>query len=183
MKFTLVIPSVNTVDLVKNCLDSYRRFHEGEDHEIVVVDDGSDETTRNLLRTYVEGIGGKFLFNEVNSGFIKTVNKGMRAGTGDNFILVNNDIVFTQNVTKKFKESFEADEKIGIVDVNEFANSLAQQSIPDIVMTFSYYADKAMSVVDDEFLNSMTRRIVTLIVYLQQTQFDTHPSSYCNNLQ
>lgn len=47
-----------------------------------------------------------------------------------------------------------------LVDVNEFASSLAQQSIPDIVMTFSYYADKAMSVVDDEFLNSMTRKSV-----------------------
>lgn len=122
MKLSFVIPTVNHFKMLfDECVSSLQE-HMGSGHEIIVVDDGSTvakDGTEGPLREKIaercEELGVRFFYNDQNSGFSKTVNKGIREATGDIITIVNNDVVMTQDVSKKIVESFELDEKIGIV--------------------------------------------------------------------
>lgn len=121
MKLSFVIPTVNQYNMLfDDCIDSLVKHH-GSEHEIIVVDDGStisqDGTPGPLpekIKAECERRGITFLSNEENSGFAKTVNKGIRASSGDVVVIVNNDVQFTQNVAAPMIESFRMDSKIGI---------------------------------------------------------------------
>jgi GT2 family glycosyltransferase len=123
MKLSFVIPTVNQYKLLfDQCVSSFRQHH-GDEHELIVVDDGStafqDRTpivgsAQKMVEEECLRRGVKFLKNDVNSGFAVTVNKGIRAATGDIITVINNDIKFTHSITKGIVESFSKDEKIGI---------------------------------------------------------------------
>lgn len=122
MKLSFVIPTVNQFKMLfDDCIDSFMKFN-GAEHEVIVVDDGStvsQDRTPSPLRPKIqeecEKRGIKFLYNENNSGFPITVNKGIKAATGDIITVVNNDIKFFENVTNPILKSFEKDPQVGIV--------------------------------------------------------------------
>lgn len=114
MKFSLVIPTVKQITMLFECIESFMRHH-GRDHEIIIVDDGSDQGTQHIIKSRGEALGCKVILNEKNSGFPTTVNKGIRASSGDIVIAVNNDILFTRPILKYIEQDFNRDEKIGIV--------------------------------------------------------------------
>lgn len=115
MKISYVVPTVNQVKMVFDaCLGSFHKYHPGN-HEIIIVDDGSPAHIQSQVASEAVSRQYTFLKNDKNSGFSVTVNKGIRAATGDAVVVVNNDIVFTQEIESKFSESFEADSKTGIV--------------------------------------------------------------------
>lgn len=115
MKVSIVIPTLNSISMVINdCIGTFEKFH-GKGHEIIVVDDGSDASTCQQLAQFCSSRGYTFLHNEVNSGFSKTVNRGISAASGDIVVLLNNDIQFIQPILEPLVEAFKADEKIGIV--------------------------------------------------------------------
>lgn len=45
-----------------------------------------------------------------------------------------------------------------IVNMDEFCDDLVQNQVPEIVMAFSYFSDKAMKSVSDDFLTGMTKK-------------------------
>lgn len=115
MKFSFVVPTINTFDMLfRDCIDTFKE-HNGNDHEIIVVDDGSDQKMQSRIAQECMEKGYKFLFNTENSGFSKTVNKGMKAATGDVIVLLNNDVRFIQNVTAQIEKAFNLHPKVGIV--------------------------------------------------------------------
>lgn len=115
MKFSVIVPSINSFDMLfRDCIDTFKEFN-GSDCEIIIVDDGSEQTLQSRIAQECLSKGYKFLFNEQNLGFPKTVNKGMRAATGDCIILCNNDVRFIQNVLDPIKKAFELHPKVGIV--------------------------------------------------------------------
>lgn len=113
MKLSMIIPTVNQVNMLFNCVDSFIQ-HNGKDHEIIVVDDGSMKDIRIQVQHGCKARNIKFLYNEVNSGFAHTVNKGIKEACGDVVTLLNNDLTFTQNITEPIIDSFKRDPKVGI---------------------------------------------------------------------
>lgn len=114
MKFSFIIPAHEYVELTKQCLTSFF-VHHGKNHELIVVDDGSKPETKEFTKSMCAEMGVKFLSNDHNLGFAKTVNKGLRAATGDVLVLTNNDVIFTRPVTEPMERAFLSDPKIGIV--------------------------------------------------------------------
>jgi GT2 family glycosyltransferase len=90
MKVSIVIPVYNQLRMTIDCLqDVYKTY--GVDFEVIVVDDGSKEPIYKAIPKMFSTVN--MLKNEVNSGFAKTVNKGIRAATGDAVCLLNNDVI------------------------------------------------------------------------------------------
>jgi GT2 family glycosyltransferase/ADP-heptose:LPS heptosyltransferase len=122
MKFSFVIPSICHGEraqetfrmLFQDCISTLVALN-GSDHEIILVDDGSPQRMQSQIAQECIRRGVKLLINQENQGFPRTVNKGMRAATGDIVVLVNNDIKFTHNVVEPFKKAFAVNQKIGIV--------------------------------------------------------------------
>ena len=85
---SIVIPTWNGAHLLELALGSLRR-QELQDFEIIVVDNGSVDGTRNFLQEHHPEV--QFIPFEENRGFAAAVNAGIQAAAGDIVVLMNND--------------------------------------------------------------------------------------------
>jgi len=97
MKISVVIPTYNRWDLVKNCVDSILRSIDMTDVEIIVSSNGCTDNTPINVRAQYYGKNVYCVHWHQPLGYPKAVNMGMSAATGDIVILLNNDTVFLDN--------------------------------------------------------------------------------------
>ncbi|MCB9472843.1 MAG: glycosyltransferase [Candidatus Delongbacteria bacterium] len=88
-RLSIVIPVYNQCELTRACLESIRRQTSG-DVEIVVVDNGSTDGTRELLASQPDIL---VVHHPLNLGFARACNAGVRQASGELVVLLNNDTV------------------------------------------------------------------------------------------
>lgn len=99
---SIIIINYNSNELLKDCLDSFYKTADGYTFEMIVVDN-SDE--RYNAKPIVEQYPcTKFIKNEVNLGFSLANNKGIEAAEGKYILILNNDVIFTENTLKVLKD-------------------------------------------------------------------------------
>jgi len=86
---SLIIPVHNRAELTLTCLQSLAMRQNTIPLEIIIVDNGSTDETRQLLRR-VRGL--RVIRNQTNLGFPKAVNQAAIQATGRFLILLNNDV-------------------------------------------------------------------------------------------
>lgn len=94
-KVSVIILVYNHADLSKISIDSVLERSKYPNLELILVDNKSDEETVKMMRTYAGIKHVKLIFNQVNYGFAKGNNIGMKKSTGDYLILLNNDVRVT----------------------------------------------------------------------------------------
>jgi GT2 family glycosyltransferase len=93
VKVSFIIPLYNCLPLTQAMLESLQAtLPPNLPHEIVLVDDGSTDGTRDWLDT-LHGEAFKVLLNERNLGYAASNNRAVKAATGDVLVLLNNDLV------------------------------------------------------------------------------------------
>jgi GT2 family glycosyltransferase len=98
------------------CLESIFRSTGNEDYEIVVVDNNSSDGTPAYLKELAKRESRvKLVLNASNRGFAGGNNDGIRAASGNCFILLNNDIQVTDGWLTKLRESLQNDHSIGLI--------------------------------------------------------------------
>ncbi len=92
MKLSVVIPAYNEERTIEEIIRRIQAVSLGAlEKEIVVVDDGSRDRTREI----VKGIPGiRYIFHEKNLGKGGAVKTGFREGTGDIFIVQDADLEY-----------------------------------------------------------------------------------------
>jgi GT2 family glycosyltransferase len=110
---SIVIPSVNGLMLLRRCVASIRRHTDPErtPFEIIVADDGSADATAEWCAD--EGLA--FVRLPETSGFPRACNKGMRMASGDQLLLLNNDVVATPRWLDNLLDALHASDEIGAV--------------------------------------------------------------------
>ena len=92
MKLSVVIPAYNEARTVAETIQRVKTVDlAGLDLEIVVVDDGSKDQTREVLKT-IPGI--RVVLHERNSGKGAAVKSGFRAATGDVVLIQDADLEY-----------------------------------------------------------------------------------------
>jgi GT2 family glycosyltransferase len=86
---SIIIPAWNGAAFIAPCLRSLRECT-ALPFEVIVVDNGSQDDTVALVRTFADA---RLITNPHNTGFAHAVNQGLHAATGEVFILMNQDIV------------------------------------------------------------------------------------------
>jgi glycosyltransferase involved in cell wall biosynthesis len=87
MKISIITTWMNgAADL----LPDFARATEGA--EVVIVDNGSQETDAAALKAFCKAQGGVYIRNEHNAGFAAANNQGYAAATGDVIVFLNSDI-------------------------------------------------------------------------------------------
>jgi GT2 family glycosyltransferase len=89
---SIVIPVYNKYNFTKSCLNDL--LHLPEDHEIIVVDNGSTDETQQSLDGNKEIV---YYRNSENLGFAKACNIGYHLATAPNVLFLNNDIRVKDN--------------------------------------------------------------------------------------
>lgn len=112
--WTVVIPTIGSVEKVVECVSSCRKFATGRRVQFVVVDDGCpDPMVREVLREASEELSFELRFNHQNLGFSAAVNRGLRGARGRFALVCNNDIQFDRPWPEAAETAF-ADPKVGI---------------------------------------------------------------------
>jgi len=88
---SVIIVTWNSQDYIRPCLDSL--FSQNQDLEIIVVDNGSQDSTLCILREY--GARITVIDNQSNLGFARAVNQGLKLAAGDFILLLNPDTILT----------------------------------------------------------------------------------------
>jgi len=99
MLLSIIIPVFNESKLVTTLLDQVRAvgFPGGIDREILIVDDGSTDGTREMLRGYIRECGEisvRYYEHEKNQGKGAAVRTGMSHADGDILIIQDSDLEY-----------------------------------------------------------------------------------------
>ena len=94
--FSVIVPIKNQYKIVMKCLASLERHY--KDSEIIIIDDGStEENTINFLKEFCEKNNWILKRNETSLGHTKACEIGIENSKGDNFFLLNSDVIVTKN--------------------------------------------------------------------------------------
>ncbi len=110
---SIIIVNYNTFKLTCSCIDSIIRFTKDIEYEIILVDNASSECSPNLFTEKFQSI--KLIANPENSGFAKGNNLGIEMAKGSVVLLLNSDVVLTENSVAKCFEVLKSNDKIGVV--------------------------------------------------------------------
>ena len=101
---TIAIPSYNSMDYMRNCIESL--LPGGEDVEILIVDDGSKDDTPAIADEYQEKYPGIVrAIHQENGGHGEAVNAGLRNATGFFYKVVDSDDWVNEEAYKEVLET------------------------------------------------------------------------------
>jgi GT2 family glycosyltransferase len=111
-KVSIVIPVLNELFLTLECLVSiYQNTSDEISYEIIIVDDGSDDTIEKVFSKIKNII---FLKNKTNLGFVKSCNLGARSARGKFLIFLNNDTQVKNGWLSSLLDVFKKYKQVGI---------------------------------------------------------------------
>jgi GT2 family glycosyltransferase len=113
VKTSIVIPVFNKVEFTFQCLRSLLRELNFEETEVVVVNNGSTDATREVL-SHFEGLV-RVVNNETNLGFVDACNQGARVARGRFLVFLNNDTFVLPGWLDALVETVERDPRAGAV--------------------------------------------------------------------
>ena len=111
-KTSLVVLAYNQLSYTKLCMDSIYKYSDDIDFEVITVNNGSSDGTRE----YFNSLPNKKKINyDVNVGIEKAINDAIDICDGEYFVLINNDIIVTTNWLSNIVKILDSDPKIGAV--------------------------------------------------------------------
>jgi O-antigen biosynthesis protein len=129
-KTSIIILTWNQLPLTRGCLASLKAYTDPKEYELIIVDNGSTDATRNFL--VEECKDARVVLNDRNAGFPGGCNLGYQVASRDtDILLLNNDVLLTRNWLSKLRGHLYSADSIGAVGPVSNSVSNAQQiSVP-----------------------------------------------------
>lgn len=139
-KLSIVIPTCNRLKYLKMCLESICKHTKEVDYEIIIVDGGSTDGTREFLLNQSD-IRVRAILERKLEGATKSANKGAKEAWGEYVCWLNDDIIVIDRALDKMIDFLEKteDKRIGI---GTFYFTEPPYDVDDFVAT--YYANFGM---------------------------------------
>jgi len=138
-KLSIIIVNYNVTQLLRNCLLSIRKYAEEIDHEVIVIDNKStDSSWGDLIPEFPEV---KFIASEKNEGFAIANNKAVHTAEGEYLLILNPDTElegFYLNEILNFADSKNKFGCLGVRMHDAKGNFLpeSKRSVPDMFNSF-----------------------------------------------
>lgn len=141
MDVTIVIVSYNVSSFLERCLSSIERGTSCE-HEIIVVDNNSQDDSVRIVRTHHPAI--KLLVNQSNKGFAKANNQAFRLAQGRYVLMLNPDTVVLNSAVDKL---------VRFMDERPNAGACGPKNLgPDLSLQYNCHHFPSLSIVFWEYL-------------------------------
>ncbi|MFC1477892.1 glycosyltransferase family 2 protein [Candidatus Margulisiibacteriota bacterium] len=113
-ELSIIIVSYNNKQLLGQCLESvYQNAPLGQEPEVIVVDNNSQDGTVNSLREKFPKV--RLIINPKNEGFARANNQGIKIAGGDKILLLNNDTIILNDALNKMAAYLDAHPEIGLI--------------------------------------------------------------------
>lgn len=123
-KVSVIIPAYNSAKYIQESVESaLKQTLEKELYEVVVVDDGSTDNSREVLRNYEKEI---ILIENVHVGLAEACNIAIRKAQGDFIIRLDSDDYFEKSILELELSLMESSSEIAFVycDRHEFGEGI-----------------------------------------------------------
>jgi glycosyltransferase involved in cell wall biosynthesis len=101
--FSFIIPVYNRPDEINELLESFLNFEGEHNYEIVIVEDGSTETSESIVNQFKDQLDISYYFKR-NTGPGDSRNYGMQKAKGNYFIILDSDVLLPSNYLKEVKQ-------------------------------------------------------------------------------
>lgn len=91
-KVSIIIPSKDNPELLKQCLDTLTGKTIYKNYEVIVVDNGSSDENRSKYEQLIDSVGGKYIYEKEDFNFSYMCNLGASKATGGYYLFLNDDI-------------------------------------------------------------------------------------------
>jgi len=109
---SIIIVNWNTREILRNALTSVEKHLGGVVHETIVVDNASADGSADMVASAFPSV--RLLRNPENVGFARANNQAMKVARGKWFLLLNSDIVVTDDSVARLWEKVKDDPSIGV---------------------------------------------------------------------
>lgn len=103
LQFSIIIPVYNRPKEIEELLGSLSRLNFSDPFEVIIVEDGSDETSEFIVNSYASKLNIRYFFKE-NSGAGASRNFGMEKASGNYFIILDSDVMVPSSYLSHVKE-------------------------------------------------------------------------------
>ncbi len=115
MKISVSIVNYKVPKLLLQCIESLQLSLEGIESEIIVVDNHSEDGSKELVFAKFPKV--KWIANNENVGFGKAHNQAIKQAKGEYVVIVNPDVQIAQDTFRNLLLFAKSKEKLGIIGV------------------------------------------------------------------
>lgn len=101
MKISIIIPVYNSEKFIDRCLTSILN-QTYKDYEIILINDGSTDSSLQILRKYEKNYDFVKVYSQKNHGISYTRNKGIDKAKGEYIIFIDNDDWIDKDYLEKY---------------------------------------------------------------------------------
>ena len=109
LSFSFIIPVYNRPNEIREFLQSMQKINFPRNFEIVIVEDGSTESSENVVKDFSEALKINY-FKKNNSGPGDSRNFGMKRAGGNYFLILDSDVLlppqYLEEVEKELRKEF-----------------------------------------------------------------------------
>ncbi|MGP8190987.1 MAG: glycosyltransferase family 2 protein [Methanobacterium sp.] len=158
MKISVIIPMYNEEDnVIRTLTDVENVLNKYEDHEIIVVDDGSYDDTYKLAEKF-ESNNSNFhiLKHLVNMGMGRALRTGFENTTGDIVVTIDADLSYNASQIPKLADELINNETIDIIVGSPYMEGGEVNNVPIMRLIISKIANKFAGYAMSENLSTVT---------------------------
>ena len=93
---SIIIPSKDNFNILKQCIDSIKKYTSYSNYEIIVVDNGSSDQNREVIEKYLSHNKCKYVYQKFEFNFSKMCNIGAQKANNEFYLFLNDDIEIFQ---------------------------------------------------------------------------------------
>lgn len=112
LDISIIIVSFNTIDLLRDCLQSLAKEAGNVNYETIVIDNASKDGSAEMVESEFPDV--KLIRSEINLGFGAANNLGFAKARGEYIVLLNSDAFLKPQALEKALAYMQADSSIGL---------------------------------------------------------------------
>lgn len=93
---SIIIPSKDNYQVLKNCLDSLHEITRYQNYEIILIDNGSNDNNKEKYQQLATKYNAKYIYRKMKFNFSKMCNIGTQNSNGEYLLFLNDDIEIIQ---------------------------------------------------------------------------------------
>lgn len=101
MKLSVIVPMYNVEKYIVECLESISRQNFKEEFEIIIVNDGSTDSSLKKVNEYFSNLKNLKIISQENRGLSGARNTGMRIAQGEYIIFIDSDDFIKEDFCEK----------------------------------------------------------------------------------